>query len=248
MDIENIAIKNPDITCCNCITEKESINHIHIPEMGYGSYFDGWSTQINLCDECISKTPHVWWILEVVGGDKNYKKYKYEEEIIKFVRTLPLAGQELFFNRYASGWNSNSMKPQDWIDYELGILPHEKCKDYGLYSPQEIRAYRERFPICDKVYKKIFSDGSFCYRCPEGAYGNIDIDCYPEDTHRNIDYDCCPECYMCDEFEVRKCAIKEINELDDFVKYERKRLNDMIKYAQKRLKLLDTDPEMLLDE
>ena len=34
---------------------------------------------------------------------------------------------------------------QDWIDYQLDELSHEKCKKYGYCSPKDIEAYKTKF-------------------------------------------------------------------------------------------------------
>lgn len=131
----NQAIQNSENVCFNCL--KETIVHkINIPALGWGSQFDNFSTRIQLCDDCYSVTNPDWWKLNVIKGktDLEGEHYEYEDEILKFVEQMPLAGQELFWNRYATGaFVSYYMEAQDWIDYQLGILPHEKCKEYDLY-------------------------------------------------------------------------------------------------------------------
>ncbi len=170
MNKESIAITNSDNTCCNCLKEGK-VHNIHIRALGYGSGFDNFSTQINLCDECYNLTNPEWWKLNVID-DEYDGHYEFESEILKFVNQMPLAGRELFHNRYAYGACADyKMEPQDYIDYELEILSHDKCKEYGYYSPNEIKAYQEKFPICEYPYKKVYNDGSFSCWCPFGAYG-----------------------------------------------------------------------------
>lgn len=229
MDIKNTAIVNPDITCCSCLKEYDRINEIHINALGYGSAFDGCSTRLNLCDECYKQTNPEWWKLRLID-DEWEGHYEYENEILDYVGTLPLAGQELFKNRYDAEYY---MEPQDWIDYELEILPHEKCKSYGRYSIDEIKAYQNRFPTCDKVYKKVYKDGSAGCWCPRKAHGNADGSCSANTS---------TECYMCTKYSVRKGVMNEINELDDFIKHEKRRLNEMLEYATKNIKLLNENP------
>lgn len=138
------AIENPDNVCFKCL-KRFSDNELHkikIPPLGYGSVFDMFTTEIHLCKNCIKETNPEWWKLEEVFGEtrEDGSKYKYEDEIIKFVKTFPLEGQELFFNRYAEDYFSIKMQPQDWIDYWLGILPPEKYNEYGLYPPNSINS------------------------------------------------------------------------------------------------------------
>jgi hypothetical protein len=207
--MEHIAIKNPDITCCKCLKETNDIIKIHIGQMGYGSGFDGWSTQVNLCSDCYNSTNTEWWKLEEISCDfdpENFTEYKYENEIFAFFKALPIEGRELIYNRYPSGWNADHiLEPQDYIDYGLGILSHEKCKEYGMYSHQEINAYKERFPICQHPVNKIYSDDSKGCWCPFGANG-----AYGQKCGLNISQDC----YECSYFIERTTPIKDISDND----------------------------------
>ncbi len=203
----NKAIQNPENICFNCLKET-AIHKISIPALGWGSQFDNFSTRIQLCDDCYSVTNPDWWKLNVIKGktDLESEHYEYEDEILNFVNQMPLAGQELFWNRFASGaFVSYYMEAQDWIDYKLNILPHEKCKEYGLYSPQEIQAYKERFPICQHPVNIIYEDGFKSCWCPFGAYGE-----YGQKVGLNI----CDECYECEYFEKRNTLIKDISDKD----------------------------------
>jgi len=131
----NKAIENPECTCLNCLKETK-LHTIEINQMGYDSKFDGLSTKIQLCDECYKLTNPDWWKLEIVSNKElgdDFSKYKYENEIFEFINQMPIAGQELFFNYFASGASANyNIESQDWIDYELGVLSDDKCKEYGL--------------------------------------------------------------------------------------------------------------------
>lgn len=232
MKKENVAIENPNWVCFNCLKDfahekPEDINVFIIHEMGYGSQFDGFSTKINLCKDCIKKTNKNWWEFEVIEVEDYGGHYKYEDEIFEYTRTLPLAGQELFYSRFASGWNSTYMSGQDWIDYELGILPHEKCKQYGYYSPQEEKAYQERFPICKHVKLKIYNDGSKGCSCFNGAFGNVDGSAKGHQTQH--------KCYECVNFELREGEIMTI----DLKEEEKKRIKAQIEMLKSRLKGLE---------
>ena len=222
------AIENPDNICFKCLNEtpKMSLHNIEIPELGYGSGFDGWSTEIHLCDECIKETNPEWWKLEIIAEDY-CEEYKYEDEIFGYIKTLPLESQELFYNRFIDGWNSGyRMESQDWIDYELDLLPHEKCKEYGMYSPEERKAYQDRFPMCDKVKIVVYDDSSKGSRCPFGAFGNKDG---TADGHQTQD-----ECYKCTNFKIREGEIMTV----DLKEEEIKRTKHQIEELTKRLKEL----------
>jgi len=129
---QNKAIQNPENVCFNCLKET-TVNKINIPALGWGSQFDNFSTRIHLCDDCYKLTNSNWWKLKTIKGKNNLSGvwYEYEDEILNFVEQMPLPGQELFYNRYASGEFANfHMEAQDWIDDQLGILPIEKKQEY----------------------------------------------------------------------------------------------------------------------
>lgn len=224
------AIENPENVCFKCLKEfkEDKLHKIYIPEMGWDSGFDCRSTRINLCEDCYKQTDSKWWELEeIVDEDDGVywgSWYKYEDEIFDFVNALPVEGQELFYNRYAS--DALNITPQDWIDYELGILPHEKCKEYGLYSPEEKQAYQERFPICKHVQFIKYEDGSRGCHCRFGAFGNKDGTAKGHQTQS--------ECYNCTHFEIREGKIMTI----DIKEEEIKRITRQIKTLQNKLKQL----------
>lgn len=215
MDKNNTAISKVGKTCCNCLKETK-IHKIHIGSLGYGSGFDNFSTQIDLCDECFKQTNSNWWKLKTKiafsDGGHDFKCYEYEDEIFKYVKQMPLAGQELFWSRYAYGACADDyMSGQDWIDYRLDILPHEKCKEYGYYSPQEKEAYHEKFPVCDKVKFIIYEDNSKGCHCPFGVFGNEDGTSEGHQTQSG--------CYECKMFKTRKNEIETMT-IEDFDIYK----------------------------
>ena len=160
----HIAIENPDSTCFNCLQKHPQIHEILIPTLNHSSKFTNFSSKLHLCDNCLSLTNPEWWKLEIIKTYSEYNMmqlhYKYEKEILDFINQMPLSGQELFYARFGSGVRSDLMRGQDWIDYALDKLPHEKCKEYGYYSPQEIQAYKERFPICEHPVNRICNEES----------------------------------------------------------------------------------------
>lgn len=232
MKDENKAIKGADPICCNCLKEV-SVKKISIGALGWGSQFDNFSTQLYLCDLCLELTNKAWWELKVCGDSDETaysgESYEYEDEILNFVRQMPLAGQERFFNFYASGATVYQMEPQDWIDYELKVLPHEKCQEYGLFSPQEISAYQDRFPNCVHVSLKTYEDGSKTSKCVRGAYGNKEGTCCVNISSR---------CYLCDIYQERDGEIQIIDNLSEYLKRETERLNGMVTYAENRLECI----------
>jgi len=196
----NKAIENADNVCMKCLKDTE-VTKIVVGPLGYGSCgFDMTQTIIQLCNDCLSKTNPDWWKLEIIELDKEsfgisgLSKYKYEKEIVSFVNTLPIEGKELYHNRF-DVYSSLKMAPQDWIDYHLDILSHQKSKEYGLYSPEEKKAYAERFSVCKHVTINIEKSGLRNSSCHCGAsgdtdrFGNVKIS-------RNIS----DECYHCSQF------------------------------------------------
>jgi len=212
---KHLAIQYPENTCFNCLQEKQ-VHKIHIPALGHGSKFSNFSSRVNLCDTCKQLTNPEWWKLQIVEDNMHDKncwyslRYKYEKEILDFVNSMPIEGRELFYARFGNGANADLMSGQDWIDYVLDILPHEKCKLYGCFSPDEIKSYDKRFPICDKVKKVIYEgkDENKNYiilklRCPFRV----------DDTRTHS------QCYECILFVERNGEI-EIMNIEDFEIYE----------------------------
>ena len=211
--------------CMHCLKEDKNIKPIKIEGMGYGSIFDSTTTQIDLCDDCKVLKPTEWWNLknvedhrvtsdDVVDPEADFEDYvfykiEFEEEIMKFINTFPLAGQELFFNHYDREYY---MQPQDWIDYKLNKLPYDKCKEYHLYAPDEIDAYQRRFPVCGNVYLKKYGDGSEATYCKvfSSVSGRADGTCGQT----------CTRCFGCTHFNLRKGKMDFVDVVEDFYKRE----------------------------
>ena len=221
---KTLAIKDHKGLCWNCLETKDNVRIIKIPELGYGSGFDGAGTEIHLCEECYQKSnPKIWGLKVLTDTDDKgnwmAEEYEYENEMFAYFNQLPLVGQQFVLNEYQNGWCADrTLDPQDWIDYEEKTISHEKCKELGLYSHQEIEAYRERFPVCEHPVNKHYSDGSCGCWCPYGASGRKD---------QTIDLNISDESYMCEYFKVREKPRKDIKaeEWDDyktFVLYEKK--------------------------
>lgn len=174
--------------CFKCLKEKEKIKKYFVGYRGYGSSFDNFNSIIQLCEECDHKDLQMWVDEKPTMIDDYCEDYKYEDDIWDFVNTLPIQGRELFDNQCSDGACSCHMESQDWIDIELEIAPDSLYKQYGMYSPSEIQAYKDRFPTCENVYVKTYKDGSSHCKCDYGAFGDSDGTC-----GLNI----CDECYTC---------------------------------------------------
>lgn len=231
MNSKNIIATTDHTVCMKCLRQKAN-HQYNISNRGYGSSFDMGNTHLQLCKGCHKEEYEQWFNECDTGYDENGEwvgeTYEYEENILELIHSLPLESQELFYNTFMD--NGDNMESQDWIDYQLGELQHDRCKDYRLYSTDEIKAYHDRFPTCDKVFKKVYGDGSSCCWCSRDANGNSDGTC-----GENIS----SKCYMCTQYELRKDAMKEINEVDEFYKNEKERLENMLEYAKSHLEELE---------
>lgn len=209
------------------VCQKEKPIHIYsIFCRGYGSIFDSDRIEFKCCDKC-DKPEYRDWFNEEPEENGFCEVYTYEDNIMSLFESLPLNSQERIFN--TTDW---VMEPQDWLDYKLGELPHEKCKEYCRYSAQEIQAYEDRFPVCVNVFKEVYENGGTACWCPYGASGNGDGSC-----GLNV----CEECYMCTHFEVRTDHIKTVDVAVEETKRETERLLEMLAYSVKHLKALGMD-------
>lgn len=204
------AIENYENICFCCLKEKSNLEKFSLYRSEYGSSFDNNYTYLQLCEECKPNGIDEWFneAPEMING--YCANYKYEKKIIDFVNTLPLQGQELFWNRCAYGADAYTMESQDWIDDRLGILPDEVYEDYGMYSPRQIKAYEERFPTCEYPVNVMFNDKSKGCYCPFGASGD-----YNQHTGNKIS----AECFSCTRYKLRESSIKEMDN-DTYKKYE----------------------------
>lgn len=235
-----VAIKDIKNLCYKCLKRKDRVHEIHIEERGYVSYFDDFSTNLQLCDECYNKSikDKPIWSMEALDEDDRYdNSYLYDNEMSSYLHNLPLESRELVFNRNLNGYSN--MNPQDYIDYELDELSHKKCKQYGMYSPEEKAAYKERFPNCECVKIKKYSDSSQGSRCPYGAFGDKD---------GNVGLNIADECYMCTHYKPKRGEVEIIDEITEYYQNEKDRLIHMIQYAGSRLGELEKDIKVYMDK
>jgi hypothetical protein len=223
MNNKPIAIEDYEGLCFKCL-QKKPITTYSLYRSDYGSSFDNCYTYLQICDDCKPEGIDEWFD-EEPETIEYCANYKFEKNILGFIDSLPIEGQELFWARCSHGACATYMEGQDWIDYKLGILPHEKCKEYGYYSPQEIEAYKTRFPICQHPVNKIYDDNSKGCWCPFGSHGE-----YGQKCGLNI----CSGCYKCKHFTERTTPIREISseDYDEYVIYYTAKLNQE-KYKNK---------------
>lgn len=219
MNSKGVKAVEDEKLCMKCLKNKAT--HIYtVSYRGYGSIYDMMDTKFQCCDEC-DKPEYKEWFFETptVNENEYAENYKYEDNIYELIKSLPLESQELFENRFDnSGWQ---MVSQDWIDYKLDELPHEKCKEYGLYSPKDIEAYNNKFTTCEHVANVVWDDNSKGSWCPFGASG---------DYGQKID-ECgnlSDECTDCRFYKKRETTIKEIKgeDLHQWEHYMNAKLHD----------------------
>ena len=192
-------------------------------------------TKFQCCDDC-DKSEYEEWFNEKEVMDDYIETYQHEEKILDLIHSLPLESQELFENRFDD--RGYKMDSQDWIDFALDELSHKKCKQYGMYSPQEKAAYKERFPNCECVKINKYKDGSQGSGCPYGASG---------DKNGNVGLNICDECYMCTHYKPREGDIEIMDKVAEYYKNEKERLIHMIQYAGSRFGELEKSVEKYMD-
>ena len=211
-----VALTDTDV-CMKCLKKKATHTYT-IYGRGYGSSFDMSDTKFQCCDDC-DKPEYEEWFNEQEVMDDYVETYQHEGKIWDLIKSLPLESQELFENRFDSdGWH---MDAQDWIDYQLDELPHEKCKEYHMYSPKDIESYNSKYPTCEYVVNVVWDDDSKGSRCPFGAYGEYG---------QTVD-DCgnlCGQCTDCNYYKNRENSIKDIKgkDLDDWKNYMKAKLKE----------------------
>ena len=242
------AIHNTDCLCYKCLQKKDKVREIHIGSSGYGSCFDNMSTSLQLCDECYAESTKdkPIWNMEKVYGQMHFeggycypsrkelsedqvvdeyidRRYRYDYEMDEYLNNLPLESRELVFNRNAYGACAGyNMDAQDWIDYQLGILSHKKCKKYGMHSFDEKRAYEERFPSCQYPAEIIYNDGSKGCWCLFGAHGKLN------DGVVSVGSNISSQCYKCKYYKQRTTPVISVKDseradYDLYVEYQLKK-------------------------
>lgn len=135
-----LALVNHEGLCWKCLQSRDcsDINVIKINGLGYGGQFTD-DCELHLCDHCLkesTKNNPELWNMETVQLDKYTQEYLYDEAMNSYINQLPIQGRQFVRNEFDPTANPQ-MEPQDWIDYELDILPREKRMEYGLSLPEE---------------------------------------------------------------------------------------------------------------
>ena len=188
------AIRNHKGLCWKCLKDDKDTRTIKIPALGYGSSFDCCAREVHLCPKCYEESKDLWG-LKVIRSEDYYEEYENEDKIIEFLDNLPPEGRQFVFNKYEDGIDVRPLPPQVWMDYFVNkCLPHSQAKKYGMYSLEEIAAYKEQFPKCVYPVNRVYEDGSVSCWCPFGAYGDKD-----QKAGLNIS----EKCYKCKHYRKR---------------------------------------------
>lgn len=94
--------------------------------------------------------------------DGCYIKFNLCDDCLRaLIESFTLEGQEKVFN---SGAN-HRMSTEDWLREARGELSDMDYEERGMYSPRQIKAYKERFPVCKRVSIYQYSTGHCGSRC-----------------------------------------------------------------------------------
>ena len=213
------AITNSKNICYHCLKEfeKENLHKIEINALGYGSFFDNFGTSLQLCNDCYEKSKSIWTFNTIKDKD-NYTIYANEKEIEDYIYSLPIETQELVFNTNAWGaFADDMMEPQDWIDYKIGILSHEKCCNYGLISKHMIEEFTDKYPRCEHVINISYNDGQVSSCCFNGSHGLKDGKIDKNDIKKNSQVG---KCWNCEYFKERTSPYFLIDYFKDYKYYK----------------------------
>lgn len=211
-------VKNSNTVCFNCL-KHSNVYVLKIHELGEGSFYNGFNTELHLCNYCLNEELKKWFELEVIGNDTK-KKYLYEDELLAYVNKMPLAGQELFYNRYAYGKNVIYTPTKKWLEH---------LSSQNNMSSVEVEytgdSYASKYSNCEEVYNLLMPDGSIYSKCPFGLTG---LGNAQEDYHNeNI------SCYSCAHYRKRNSQIRNILYEND-EEYANLRLKELMEIARRR--------------
>lgn len=191
-------IENYNNLCFKCL-KHTNVESYAIPELGKGSFFDGFTSEVHLCSACITDGIKKWLELEVIGNDKN-KRYLFEGEILSLIAGFPLEGRELFFNRFAYGPSVPYRSTLAWLKEEtkrsIDTQATEQQAEYADIG------YYNRFEKCKEVINVKMPDESVISRCPFGEIGKEDAKPFSEN--------CEDKCSQCMQFTPRTMQLRTI--------------------------------------
>ena len=146
---------------------------------------------------------------------------------------LPVAGQELFYNRFAYGINVPYVPAKQWIaerEKEDG-LKYDRSREYKGDS------YSSRFNECEEVYNVIMPDGTVFSKCPFGECG--------KEGGKTSLADEKIECLKCSHFKRRSVPIRNIP-LSNEEEYRNLRLKELMTFMSKMKRDSDYEQHSLV--
>ncbi|MCR5690751.1 MAG: hypothetical protein K6G62_00830 [Eubacterium sp.] len=145
--------KYEQTVCMNCLQTMTNIVPLRVDGIMWGeSGRTGAYSWLNLCPKCYEdstrKNPDLWNgsddyadmdlrepgqdDFDFVYEDAESELYPYEDEVCEYLRQLPLAGQELFWNRFYVTNNEEMDQwmayPGDWIKFRTGIIQQNQIR------------------------------------------------------------------------------------------------------------------------
>ena len=111
----------------------------------------------------------------------------------ELVGSFTIEGKEKVWNT----GDNHDCDTETWIKYEKGELTDEEVENETPYlSKRQISAYKNQYPLCDKVKNYIYDDGSSNSHCHKCAFGELNGEL---DNCGNISSDC----FNCKDFKKR---------------------------------------------
>ena len=143
-------MSNTPMICFKCL-RSGPLEVFKIPELGAGSFFYGLSTEIHLCPDCLDEQKREWLKLEVLRSDQS-AKYRYEDDLLRWITDFPPLGQERFHNRYAFGWRVRYLTSKEWLSRYQGS--------------ESIPSQKESMKSCEESFLIVYPDGRKRLDCP----------------------------------------------------------------------------------
>ena len=113
--------------------------------------------------------------------------------LYELVNSFTTEGKEKVWNTGAN----NDCDTETWIKHEKGELTDEEVENETPYlSKRQINAYKNQYPLCDKVKNYIYADGSSGSHCHSHAFGELNGEL---DDCGNIS----SNCFNCPDFKKR---------------------------------------------
>lgn len=144
-------MSNNQKICFNCL-RSGPLEMFKIPELGAGSFFNGFSSELHLCPDCLDTMKREWLKLEVLKSE-TAAKYQYEDALLEWINGFPIEGKEKFYNTYAYGWRVRYQTTNEWV------RENQKCCNHN-------RRKEDQMKNCEESYLIVYPDGKKRLDCP----------------------------------------------------------------------------------